>query len=1028
MLNNFGLGILISAKDKASMVFDRVDQKLTGLARTSEETQKKLQAASAAFGVGISSLGAGIATLGGLAGTAKVAADFQTGMVGVQKTTGMAGVEIKGLKNELLKLSTQMPQSAKDLASISEVGGQLGIQGKDNLLAFTEATAKLTQVSEFSAETGGEAMAKLANQFKLPISQAERIGSVLNELSNVSTATAVDVADLSNRMAGAGHTLGLTFPQVAALGAALKDLGVNNEVAGTAMSDVFLEMMKRTEAFGKVAGMTGEQFKNLINRDAAGALISFLKGLSGFDKFQVSGMLGDLGIGGTRGADVLLKMSEATKSQNGAMSLLESRMATAGTAFSKNTSLNTEYNTGLQALNAQLDILKNNFSAVAISVGDVLIPPLTRAAEAVSGFVRSLVEWTQKNPELTKGIVALVAAFGGLATVGGTILTVVGALGMMGTALGGLPAATAALTALAPAIAPIAVGLVAAAAAGAALAVAWKEDFGGLKTTVLPFLEEIKTGIGSVVEVVKAAITLLQGGSLGKELEASLNTKGLMEAAQGVANVMKGIVEGVKGFIEGFATSLGPAVKDLLQSLREGLKAVAPVVKNLFAAFGGGGEKITGTSQAIGQFLGAFAGTATVGIKAAAVGVKVLVGAFKILVALGEGIGAAAFHVVNFFEKVGAALGEVPQRVKALFAFFKNGAGLIQGFAQKLGGVSLDGVSKLGEAFKGLASGGGELAAMFGDQALGGVTRLLDTLSSLGGEKLKAVRENLSALGQTLGAKAGDMQDAAAEKLGDVQQLATALADKIGPALTGQMGSLKESFSGIGGALSTALSGLKASITGAFGGVGDAVKTKMGEISGAVKTGVDTLTGVWATFKATVYQIWDEILKKITGIFGKIREKAVGLVPEPVRNLVGAVQEKLGSLLPGKKPPVTAKVPTVKTAKAKKFATGGFVSRTGLVNATLHRGEVITPEPTVRKLVALADRLDRLPGGGTTQTHNAPVTNNIHVSLPGVRDLKRENLDELAAVIAQKLQRLQERQREAAFGNDFGPTFLGVTG
>ena len=242
------------------------------------------------------------------------------------------------------------------------------------------------------------------------------------------------------------------------------------------------------------------------------------------------------------------------------------------------------------------------------------------------------------------------------------------------------------------------------------------------------------------------------------------------------------------------------------------------------------------------------------------------------------------------------------------------------------------------------------------------------------------------------------------------------------------MGSLKESFSGIGGALSTALSGLKASITGAFGGVGDAVKTKMGEISGAVKTGVDTLTGVWATFKATVYQIWDEILKKITGIFGKIREKAVGLVPEPVRNLVGAVQEKLGSLLPGKKPPVTAKVPTVKTAKAKKFATGGFVSRTGLVNATLHRGEVITPEPTVRKLVALADRLDRLPGGGTTQTHNAPVTNNIHVSLPGVRDLKRENLDELAAVIAQKLQRLQERQREAAFGNDFGPTFLGVTG
>ncbi len=160
-----------------------------------------------------------------------------------------------------LILQRKMPNSAKELANIGEIGGQLGILGVENLSAFTDTVAKLASVSECSAEEGGAALAKIANQFKIPIKQAKNMGSVLNELSNISTATAPTIAELTSRMAGAGASLGLTMPQISAIGAALTDMGVNAEVGGTAMSDMFMEMMKRTDEYAKVAGVSTAEFK-----------------------------------------------------------------------------------------------------------------------------------------------------------------------------------------------------------------------------------------------------------------------------------------------------------------------------------------------------------------------------------------------------------------------------------------------------------------------------------------------------------------------------------------------------------------------------------------------------------------------------------------------------------------------------------------------------------------------------------------------------------------------------------------------
>ena len=95
-------------------------------------------------------------------------------MLGVKKTTGLTGDDLSALGSDLLDLSGQLGVARGELAQIAETAGQLGIEGRDNITAFTETVAKLSSVSELSAQEAGDQIAKLANVFDVPIEEAER--------------------------------------------------------------------------------------------------------------------------------------------------------------------------------------------------------------------------------------------------------------------------------------------------------------------------------------------------------------------------------------------------------------------------------------------------------------------------------------------------------------------------------------------------------------------------------------------------------------------------------------------------------------------------------------------------------------------------------------------------------------------------------------------------------------------------------------------------------------------------------------
>lgn len=91
--------------------------------------------------------------------------------------------------------------SANELAKIAASGGQLGIARQD-IAAFTETIAKMSVALDMSAEQAGDSMAKLANVYKIPIAQIDKLGDAINHLSNSSPAKTSDIVNTLGRVGG----------------------------------------------------------------------------------------------------------------------------------------------------------------------------------------------------------------------------------------------------------------------------------------------------------------------------------------------------------------------------------------------------------------------------------------------------------------------------------------------------------------------------------------------------------------------------------------------------------------------------------------------------------------------------------------------------------------------------------------------------------------------------------------------------------------------------------------------------------
>lgn len=349
------------------------------------------------------------------AGTAafKHAANFEEAMIGVAKTTDLVGDDFKKLEKDITNMSMRMPQSATEIAGVAEAAGQLGIE-KDNITGFTENMLKLGMSTNMSAEEAATSLARLANITGMSQKDFDRLGSVVVELGNNLATTESEIVNMSLRLAGAGHQVGLTEAEIMALSGAMSSVGINAEAGGSAMSRVLqkintevLSSGENLEGFAQVAGMTAQDFAQTWQDEPTVALEAFIKGLddvkqSGGDVTQT---LKDLGINSTQELNTLLSLA-------GASDVLSESLDMANGAWEENTALNKEADAAMQSTKAQIDIAKGKIAEAARVMAVNLLPIVSKVVEWVGNLAQKFTELSPKTQKVISIIVALLAALG----------------------------------------------------------------------------------------------------------------------------------------------------------------------------------------------------------------------------------------------------------------------------------------------------------------------------------------------------------------------------------------------------------------------------------------------------------------------------------------------------------------------------------------------------------------------------------------------------------------------------------------
>ena len=243
-------------------------------------------------------------------------------------------------------------------------------------------------------------------------------------------------------MAGAGKQVGLTEAQVLGFAAALSSVGIEAQMGGSAFSKALIKMEvasvtggQALEDFGRVAGMTGQQFKTLWDSDPAAAFEAFIVGLSKLDDEGESAIavLDEIGIKEIRLRDTMLRAVNPTDLFSRAQSM-------ATTAWKKNTALSEEANKRYVTTESKLKNLKNTALLFGQQIGDDLNPTIRSLIDGAEELLQKFLSMDEAQRKQIIQFAAYAAAAGPVLLALGKITKGVGsvstAFGKFATSVG----------------------------------------------------------------------------------------------------------------------------------------------------------------------------------------------------------------------------------------------------------------------------------------------------------------------------------------------------------------------------------------------------------------------------------------------------------------------------------------------------------------------------------------------------------------------------------------------------------------
>lgn len=291
-------GLKAKSTQRLQREFNDLDKRIKQVDAATKNYSKNVGNYRSAMG-GLGSLTSQLAGALGLMGSITVSVgllrdafntikEFDSGLLNVAKTTGLAGDELKKLGVDIRALGQELKViPINNLLEYATVAGQLGVKGSENIMKFTKALAMLETASDITGQQGGAEIARFLTLVDGGVQNVANFGDEIVRLGNNFAATESEILSNAEAISQNVGIYKIGRQDVLAYAAASKSLGVEAEVVGSTFQKT-LGTFERAIRTGKglgnildVIGGSAEELKNRFKEDASGVFQDYIKGLNG---------------------------------------------------------------------------------------------------------------------------------------------------------------------------------------------------------------------------------------------------------------------------------------------------------------------------------------------------------------------------------------------------------------------------------------------------------------------------------------------------------------------------------------------------------------------------------------------------------------------------------------------------------------------------------------------------------------------------------------------------------------------------
>jgi TP901 family phage tail tape measure protein len=328
---------------------------------------------------------------------------FESSMANVKKVVEATPKEFAALRGELLGLTRVIPMTANELAAIAVAGGQLGIAGKD-LSAFVTVTAKMAIAFDMTADAAGEAIGKIKTLYGLSIPEIEALGDTINVLGNTMAAKEKDIVDVMLRIGGSVKQVGMGNDQAAALASTMLSLGMQTEVAGTAINAMINRLLTGTmqgaefqSSLAQIGLSANEMAAQIVAnpQQAIDTLLSSLGKLSGQKQAEVL-----TGLFGREHQDEIARLVTGVEAYRKALADLGVQANVTG-------SMSKEFEKRVETTAAQIQLLNNAVTEMNVNLGTVFLPTINAIIAPITKGTHLLADFAKEFPNLSAAMVGI---------------------------------------------------------------------------------------------------------------------------------------------------------------------------------------------------------------------------------------------------------------------------------------------------------------------------------------------------------------------------------------------------------------------------------------------------------------------------------------------------------------------------------------------------------------------------------------------------------------------------------------------